>query len=209
MWPWRSLESLAANSPFREFPWSPASPVKRSAASWTREQGDKASSDKYNRLSRVIAGWRRDPDFRDKRGGAASLDIKGDGLAFSELVRRYSGDMTPRAMLDELLRVDAVKLLRVGRVKLLVRSYLPGSGDEVKIQILGTDVGHLISTIDHNLQIEPESTVCLISSARCSTTTSRRKCWRSFVLCLLNPPRNSWKSWIHGWRRGTAITTRR
>ena len=122
-----------------------------------REPRDKASSDKYNRLSRVIAGWRRDPDFRDKRGGAASLDIKGDGLAFSELVRRYSGDMTPRAMLDELLRVDAVKLLRVGRVKLLVRSYLPGSGDEVKIHILGTDVGHLISTIDHNLQIEPES----------------------------------------------------
>jgi hypothetical protein len=29
-----------------------------------------------------------------------------------------------------------------------------GSGDEVKIHILGTDVGHLISTIDHNLQIE-------------------------------------------------------
>ncbi len=122
------------------------------------ERQDKASSDKYNRLSRVIAGWRRDPDFRDKRGGAASLDIKGDGLAFAELVRRYSGDMTPRAMLDELLRVGAVKLLRDGRVKLLVRSYVPGSHDEVKIHILGTDVGRLISTIDHNLNIDTSST---------------------------------------------------
>ena len=122
------------------------------------ERQDKASSDKYNRLSRVIAGWRRDPDFRDKRGGAASLDIKGNGLAFAELVRRYSGDMTPRAMLDELLRVGAVKLLRDGRVKLLVRSYVPGSGDEVKIHILGTDVGRLIATVDHNLNIGASST---------------------------------------------------
>jgi hypothetical protein len=34
---------------------------------------------------------------------------------------------------------------------------VPGSSDEVKIHILGTDVGYLISTIDHNLQLEPES----------------------------------------------------
>jgi hypothetical protein len=116
------------------------------------EQRDRESSDKYNRLSRVIAGWRRDPEFRDSRGGAVSLDIKGKGSTFSELVRRYSGDMTPRAMLDELLRVGAVRLTRDGRVKLVVRSYVPGSGEDVKIHILGTDVGYLISTIDHNLQ---------------------------------------------------------
>jgi hypothetical protein len=118
------------------------------------ERRDKASSDKYNRLSRVIAGWRRDPEFRDKRGAAARLDIKGDGLTFSELVRRYSGDMTPRAMLDELERIGAVKVLRDGRVKLAVRSFVPGSGDEVKIHILGTDVGHLISTIGHNMDLD-------------------------------------------------------
>jgi hypothetical protein len=117
------------------------------------EQRDRESSDKYNRLSRVIAGWRRDPEFHDQRGGAASLDIKGEGSTFAELVRRYSGDMTPRAMLDELLRVGAVRLIRDGRVKLVVRGYVPGSGDEVKIHILGTDVGHLIATIDHNLQL--------------------------------------------------------
>src|SRR5512143_55146 len=116
-------------------------------------QRDRESSDRYNRLSRVISGWRRDPEFRDKRGGAASLDIKGDGSTLSELVRRYSGDMTLRAMLDELLRVGAVRQTRDGRIKLVARSYVPGSGDEVKIHILGTDVGHLISTIDHNLQL--------------------------------------------------------
>jgi hypothetical protein len=120
-------------------------------------QRDKASSGKYNRLARVIAGWRRDPEFRDKRGAAASLEVKVNGGGFPELVRRYSGDMTPRAVLDELLRVGAARLLKDGRVKLLVRSYTPGAGDDVKVHILGSDVGHLISTIDHNLQINGAS----------------------------------------------------
>jgi hypothetical protein len=57
-------------------------------------------------------------------------------------------------MLDELERIGAVKVLRDGRVKLAVRSFVPGSGDEVKIHILGTDVGHLISTIGHNMDLD-------------------------------------------------------
>jgi hypothetical protein len=116
------------------------------------EPVDRESSKTYNRLTRVITAWNRDCEFSNKRGGPASLEIKGDGPSFSELVRRYSGDMTPRAMLDELLRIGAVKLLRDGRVKLKMRSYVPGSGDGVKIHILGRDVGLLIATIDHNLQ---------------------------------------------------------
>jgi hypothetical protein len=120
-------------------------------------QTDQVSSDKYNRLSRVIAGWRRDPDFRDKRGGTASLFIKGEGFTFSDLVRRYSGDMTTRSVMDELLRIGAVKVLRDGRLKLTVRSFVPGREDDVKIHILGTDVGHLIATIDHNLNLGAEA----------------------------------------------------
>jgi len=47
-------------------------------------QQDHASSDKYNRLSRVVAGWRRDPDFRDKRGAAAALGIVGTLSTFKQ-----------------------------------------------------------------------------------------------------------------------------
>jgi hypothetical protein len=116
---------------------------------------DRKSSERFNRAARVIAGWRRDPDFKDGRGAAAGLEFKGDGPSFTELVRRYSGDMTPRAMLDELLRVGAAKQLRDGRIKLAVRGYVPEGGDELKIHILGTDVGHLIATIAHNLNSGP------------------------------------------------------
>ncbi len=63
--------------------------------------------------------------------------------------------MPARATLDELIRVGAVKRLKDGRVRLITRSYIPRSSDSDKLHILGTDVQHLISTIDHNL--EPDS----------------------------------------------------
>ncbi len=129
--------------------------VARLLAEGTPE--DRDASARYNRAARVIAGWRRDPDFKDSRGVPAALSFKGEGPSFAELVRRYSGDMTPRAVLDELLRIGAVRNLRDGRLKLAVRSFVPGAGDALKLHILGTDVGYLITTIGHNLEAEGES----------------------------------------------------
>jgi len=37
-------------------------------------------------------------------------------------------------------------------VRLKIRAYVPESGDADKLNILGTDVSDLVSTIDHNLQ---------------------------------------------------------
>jgi hypothetical protein len=60
-----------------------------------------------------------------------------------------------RATLDELIRVGAVERLEDGRVSLLTRTYIPESSDADKLHILGTDVAHLISTVDHNLKSDP------------------------------------------------------
>ena len=113
---------------------------------------DKASAEKYNRAARVIAGWRRDKDFRDARGRPATLPINGKGATFTKLIQRYSGDITARAVLDELVRIRAVKKQKNGRIRLLARAYIPEGSDTDKLHILGTDVSHLINTIDHNLQ---------------------------------------------------------
>jgi hypothetical protein len=60
--------------------------------------------------------------------------------------------MPPRAVLDELLRVGAVRQLEDGRLELAVHGYVPQAGEVEKLGILGSDVGDLIATIDHNLQ---------------------------------------------------------
>ena len=113
---------------------------------------DRASSESYNRAARVIAGWRRDPDFCDGHGEPAVLPMADEGISFSELVKRFSGDVPARAILDELIRVRAVEPLKDGRVRLLARAYIPESSEADKLNILGTDVGYLVATIDHNLR---------------------------------------------------------
>ena len=112
---------------------------------------DSETAEKYNRAARVIAAWRRHKKFLDAEGQPAPLPMTGSEVSFTELVRRFSGDVPVRATLDELIRVGAVKQLEDGKVCLLTRTYVPAHSDAGKLHILGTDVAHLISTIDHNL----------------------------------------------------------
>ena len=114
-----------------------------------------ASTERHNRAARVIAAWRRESDFLDADGQPAPLPMEGPGATFSELIKRFSGNVPPRAVLDELVNVGAVDRLEDGRVCLLTRAYIPKSLDAHKLNILGTDVHYLISTIDHNLDPAP------------------------------------------------------
>jgi hypothetical protein len=113
---------------------------------------DAGAAERYNRAARVISGWIRDPRYAGTKREPALLPIEGEDATFGELVKRYSGDVPARAILDELTRVGAVELTEDGRVRLLERSYIPRTGELDKIGILGTDVSELIATIDHNLR---------------------------------------------------------
>jgi len=100
----------------------------------------------------VIAGWVRDREFSDAAGDPMALGAEGAGASFGLLVKRYSGDVPARAVLDELLRVGAAERMGDGRIRLLARAYIPSTSDLDKLDILGADVADLIATIDHNLQ---------------------------------------------------------
>ncbi|MDH4154282.1 MAG: DUF6502 family protein [Nitrospira sp.] len=109
----------------------------------------------YHRGSRVITGWLRDPKYGDGKGHPRPIPLEGRGATFSALVKSYSGDIPVRAVLDELLRVGAVKQLKDGRICLVSRGYIPQKGSAEKLQMLGADTADLISTIDHNIYLEP------------------------------------------------------
>jgi len=108
-------------------------------------------ADRYNRAARVLSGWGRDADFLDRKGKPRALEVEGE-QGFSALVKRYSGDMPSRAVLDELLRVGAVEQRKDLRLQLVARAYVPQKSAVDKLGILGRDVSDLIETIDHNLQ---------------------------------------------------------
>ena len=113
------------------------------------------NSTHYNRASRVVSGWIRDPQFHDADGAPRPLAMDGpDG--FDELVRRHSGDVPTRAVLDELTRVGSLVALPDGRFELRQRAFVPSESMLLKLRIMGTDVSELVETIIHN--IEPDET---------------------------------------------------
>jgi len=113
---------------------------------------DRDKSDRYHRASRVVSGWRRDKAFLVAGRRPAVLAIAGPGKSFQQLVKRYSGDVPHRAVLDELLNAGVVACPDENRVKLIERAYMPRGDETMKLHILGIDTAHLIATISHNLK---------------------------------------------------------
>jgi hypothetical protein len=105
----------------------------------------------HNRATRVLTAWVRDPRYHGSGGKPRALDADG-AMSFGELVKRHSGDMPPGAVLDELLRVGAIRRGRDGKIELVQRAYVPAAGAIEKLAMLGTDVADLIETIDHNVE---------------------------------------------------------
>src|SRR5688572_31978639 len=75
-----------------------------------------------NRIARVLAGWYSDPDFTGPYGLPLELPFESAAsTSFTELVRRHSGDMAARAMLDEMMRVGLVQRTAAGAFKVLAQ----------------------------------------------------------------------------------------
>lgn len=106
-----------------------------------------------NRVTRVLEGWHSDPAFTGPYGMPLDLpfDAPGGGASFVALVRKHSGDMAPRAMLDELMRVGAVERVPSGALKVLMRSYIPESFQAEALQRFGEVVRDFINTYEFNM----------------------------------------------------------
>jgi len=112
-----------------------------------------------NRVARVLQGWTQDPEFVGPYGVPLEIPFHSEhGLSFSELVRKHSGDMPPRAILDELVRVKAVLETPDGYVRLLNRTYLPSPLDPAGLERLGNVVHYFVDTVDHNLRKKAQGT---------------------------------------------------
>jgi len=108
------------------------------------------------RSIRVINGWTHDRRFLDDRGQPLDLDFDGQEVSFSSLVRFHSGDIPPRAVLDELLRVGLAARTADNRIRLISAVYVPKAGIPEKLSILGVETADLLNTIDHNIHAEGE-----------------------------------------------------
>src|SRR5579862_45231 len=105
------------------------------------------------RVERVLTGWWNDAAFQDAAGYPAALPIRGGRRSFAGLVERYSGERWLVAtILEELLRVKAVRRLPDGRVRAVSRSYATVSWDPAGVEAFGEQLGEHCQTLLHNLK---------------------------------------------------------
>lgn len=103
-----------------------------------------------NRAARVLTGWTENTLFCDGKDLPKVLSIKGGTGSFHDLVRLYSGDVPPRAVLDELRRCGAVEIIDGDSVRLKRFAYFPETGSIDEIDMIQMMVGDHMDTIDYN-----------------------------------------------------------
>lgn len=105
-------------------------------------------------IGRVIAGWNQDPDFTGPYGLPLALPYadndRPDVPSFKELVQRHSRDMSPRALLDELLRTGLAVQEENGLIRNTGRTYIPDQLDVAAVERLGKVIARLADTLDYN-----------------------------------------------------------
>jgi hypothetical protein len=112
--------------------------VDRSISSDRREKT-------FSRPARVLTGWYSDPMFQGPYGIPLELPYESSGEeepSFAELVRRYSGDMAPRQMLNQLIESGAIVEVE-GRYKAVSRIFMHSKLSPDLIRRLGS-VGYRV-----------------------------------------------------------------
>lgn len=105
----------------------------------------------HNRAARVVSGWMTDPAFRDENGDPNLLPMDDSPGSFNTLVKRYSGDMPVKAILEELVRVGVAANHDNQQIELKQKAYIPTLSDNQMLEIMGQSLADLTGTLDHNL----------------------------------------------------------
>jgi hypothetical protein len=101
---------------------------------------------------KVLAGWYDNPLFLSENGDPAVLPIFGARKSFERLVARYSGGIPVRAMLDQLLQIDAIELRPGQRVKANSRVPTFKGFNNMAIATIGDRTRDLLETLLRNLR---------------------------------------------------------
>ena len=116
------------------------------------EAGAFATEHSRQRAERVLSGWWADSEFLTPQGEPAVLRLKGPRRSFEALCRRYSGEYRTAPILEELLRVRAVRRLQEGRIEALSRTYATVRWDPDGIAAVGEQLAEHCATLVANLE---------------------------------------------------------
>ena len=114
------------------------------------EAGDASVVMRMPPMTELLHRWFTEDGFVDAQGLPRKLPFDGAGATFSELVRKYGGDIPPGAMRTELKRISAIEENNDGTLTALKRNTTGVDAYEKFIGGLRTAVYPSALTLAHN-----------------------------------------------------------
>lgn len=115
-----------------------------------------ADTERMTGATRVLTGWYLDPDFtlapnRPRNLAYDNGAVGGSPQTFTDLCKRYAGDLAAITMRRELVRVGAIEELPGGELRVLKRYYMPQQMDPDSIVRGGSMLEDVGETVAFNL----------------------------------------------------------
>ena len=132
------------------------------------ESGDEVEVSRPMPMAVILHRWYTESDFIDSSGKPRDLIFDGGEHSFSELVRRFGGDIPPGAMRTELKRISAIEETDSGVLRVLKRNV---SGREVNERLadgLELLVYPTILALANNTGLEPGEETWVMRTAATS-----------------------------------------
>lgn len=109
------------------------------------------------KASLILTAWHHDPEFLDKKGKPRTLPMDGEEVSFAGLVKRCGGaDVQPTTLLKELIAAGCVKRQTDGRLKVLLRDYIPHNMNAQMVRLWAARLADIATTSSYNLTHGPK-----------------------------------------------------
>lgn len=118
------------------------------------------SSDSLNLLnppSVVLHYWYTDPYFCERAGGPLALTLSDGSPSFSELCKKYVGDIPAGAIRAELKRAGVIEEIGGERIRPVARYTIPQALDEKFMRSMAFSMSNLTNTLLRNLAVSGDS----------------------------------------------------
>lgn len=113
----------------------------------------------FNRAGRVLQGWLEDERYIDEKGEPQLIPFKaGEGRrSFTALVRKYSGDIPPRAILNELIRAGCCETAMEDEVRIRHPVYVARRFEPQRVEEGALQAARALNDINFGLMPQGDS----------------------------------------------------
>lgn len=133
--------------------------------------GDNFVSIKTTPFADVLHHWHAQPEFTDETGHPRKLQFSGGEGSFSDLVKRFGGDIPAGAMRTEMKRVGVVREDDSRQLTVISRSFRSESDHEALLTVLVHSIYPLLSNAAYNT--DPDRTEATWANRVAHTTSLR------------------------------------